>query len=160
VKRFEFSLDRLLKLKRQRERMAELEQARCRNAVDQAQKKVEEIQQRLLEITSDLNSLVGQATTPQQWVARFDISNQLGEDLQKAKVELAAAEQKYWEASQERSTLAAEVEAIQTLRQQQWDQYRNEKKQEDQTRLDELIMRRLSVDEAFEIQSDESEITS
>src|SRR5438309_2195346 len=47
VKRFEFSLDRLLRVKRQLERVAELEQRRAQDATEQARAKLDALRDQL-----------------------------------------------------------------------------------------------------------------
>ncbi len=154
MKRFDFSLERLLKLKRQRERLAELDQQRARTAVEAAKLRVDELREQLEQISQNLHTCVGQAVAAQQWVSRYDHSTYLGRALVLAEQAVETAEQQYWQKAEERASIATEVEALQTLRKQQWDNYRQEYLQGEQTRLDEMGMRRWqggpSVDEASE----------
>src|SRR5947208_3401858 len=59
VKRFEFSLDRLLKVKRQLERLAELEQHRAREAVDRARAVLEDLRAQLNRVSEQFAASVG-----------------------------------------------------------------------------------------------------
>lgn len=140
MKRFEFSLDRLLKVKKQLERLAELEQGRARDAADQARARVADFRAQLDRVADQY--AVGRAMTPTQWAGAADWSERLGRSIRAAEDEAAAAEAKYAAAAQERATLATEVEALTTLRQQQWDKWRQEAKAADQDRLDEVGLRR------------------
>ncbi len=141
MKRFEFSLERLLKLKRQQERLAELEQQRARLAVDAAKARVDELQTQLARLSHNLHAFVGQAMTPQHWVSNYDLSTQLGSAIMEAEQAVATAEQAYWEKAEARAHMATEVEALQTLRKKQWDQFRQECSQAEQIQLDEIGLR-------------------
>ena len=141
MKRFEFSLDRLLRVKRQLERLAELEQQRAQQAVEQARATLEGFRGRLAEISDRFALSVGRAMTPQQWVSAADMSERLGNSIRAAEHEVTLAEQKLLTAAQERAQLATEVEAISTLRKRQWEQWRQEAEKADQERLDEVSLR-------------------
>jgi flagellar protein FliJ len=80
--------------------------------------------------------------TPTQWACASDLSERLGNSIRAGEDQVTAAEEKLAAASQERATLATEVEALATLRQQQWDRWRQEAKAADQDRLDEVGLRR------------------
>ncbi len=141
MKRFEFSLDRLLRVKRQLERLAEWEQQRALQAVEQARATVESLRAQLARIADQFNRAIGRTMTPQQWVSAADMAERLGHALRTAEQELTSAEQRLLTAAQERAQLATEVEAIATLRRQQWEQWRREAQKADQEQLDEVGLR-------------------
>jgi flagellar export protein FliJ len=141
VKQFEFSLDRLLRLKRQMEHVAELEQRRARQAADQARARLEGLRDQLARISDRFASAVGRAMAPQQWASASDLAERLGQSIHEHEQEVARAEQRLTDATQERAQLATEVEAIATLRGQQWEQWRREAAKADQERLDEVGLR-------------------
>jgi len=142
VKRFEFSLDRLLKVKKQLERLAELEQQRARDAADQARARLADLRAQLDRVADQYAAAVGRAMTPTQWASASDLSERLGRSIHAGEEAVAAADEKLAAAAQERATLATEAEALSTLRQQQWDKWRQEAKAADQDRLDEVGLRR------------------
>ncbi len=142
MKRFEFSLDRLLTIKRQLEKLAELEQQRAADAADRARDKLRGLRDQLVRISERFAAAVGSAMTPQQWGSASDMAERLGESIRAAEDEAAAAERKLAAAAQERAQLATEAEALATLRRQQWDKWRQEAQKADQDRLDELGLRR------------------
>jgi flagellar FliJ protein len=142
VKRFEFSLDRLLVVKRQQERLAELEQQRARLAVDQARARLETLKDQLTRVSDQFAASVGRAMMPGQWAAASDMSERIGQSIRVAEVEVEQAEEKLRASAQERAQVATEVEALSTLREQQWNQWRQAAKAADQGRLDELVNRR------------------
>lgn len=141
MKRFEFSLDRLLRVKRQLERLAELEVQRAQQAIQQARAALESLQDQLTGISDRFANAIGRAMTPQQWVSASDMAERLGYSIRTAEEDVVQAEQKLLTASQERAQLATEVEAISTLRQRQWQQWRQEAEKADQERLDEVSLR-------------------
>jgi flagellar FliJ protein len=141
VKRFEFSLDRLLRVKRQLERLAELEQRRAQDAAEQARARLDGFRDQLARISDRFAAAVGRAMTPVQWASASDLAERLGQSIHLSEEEVARAEQKVLVAAQERAQLATEVEAISTLRRQQWDQWRQEAQRADQDRLDEVGLR-------------------
>jgi flagellar FliJ protein len=141
VKRFEFSLDRLLRVKRQLERLAELEQRRALEAAEQARAALQGLRDQLSRISDQFAASVGQAMQPYQWASASDLAERLGKSIHGAEQAVEKAEQKLLTAAQERAQLATEVEAISTLRQQQWDLWRHEAQKADQDRLDEVGLR-------------------
>jgi flagellar FliJ protein len=141
VKQFEFSLDRLLKVKRQLERLAEMELLRARDAVERARQHLQELRDQLARVADQLNASVGHAMTPYQWTSVYDQADRLGQFIHQSELEVEETERKLLAASQERAQIATEVEALDNLRQQQWSQWRQEAQKADQDRLDELGMR-------------------
>jgi flagellar protein FliJ len=141
VKQFEFSLDRLLKVKRQLERLAEMEQLRAREAVDRARATLQELREQLTRIADQLNASIGRPMAPFQWTSVYDLADRLAQSIRTSELELVETEQKLQAAAQERAHVATEVEALVHLRQQQWSQWRQEVQKADQDRLDELGMR-------------------
>jgi flagellar protein FliJ len=141
VKQFEFSLDRLLKVKQQLERLAEMEQQRAREAVDCARANLQELRDQLTRIADQLNASVGRPMAPFQWTSVYDLADRLGQSIKTSEQDLVEKERKFQIAAQERAQVATEVEALVNLRQQQWAQWRQETQKADQDRLDELGMR-------------------
>lgn len=142
MKRFEFSLDRLLKTKQQLERLAEMELLRAREAADSARAHLSGLQAQLARAADQFGAAVGRAMAPHQWAAASDLTERLGRSIQAAEQGVAEADGKLNAAARERGQLATEVEALTTLRQQQWDQWRHDAQRADQDRLDEVGLRR------------------
>jgi flagellar FliJ protein len=141
VKRFEFSLDRLLRVKRQLERLAEHEQQRAQNAVELARATLQGFRDQLDRVSDQFSAAVGHAMPPHQWAFASDMAERLGRSIGQSEQEVSTAEQKLFVAAQERAQLATEVEAISTLRQQQWTLWKQEAQKADQDRLDEVGLR-------------------
>lgn len=141
MKRFEFSLDRLLQVKRQLERIAELEQNRAREAVDAARNELQHLHDQLRRVSDHFESSIGRALSPSQWSAATNLSERLGDSIQVSQREVDHRESELLVKSRERAQLATEVEALDTLRRQQWDQWKREAQVADQERLDEFVQR-------------------
>jgi flagellar protein FliJ len=141
VKQFDFSLDRLLKVKRQLERLAEMEQMRAREAVDRARASLQELRNQLTRVADQLNASVGRPMAPYQWTSVYDMADRLGQSIRTSEHEVEKTGQKFLTAAQERAQIATEVEALASLRQQQLTQWQQEAQKADQDRLDELGMR-------------------
>ena len=141
MKRFEFSLDRLLRVKRQVERIAELEQQRAREAVEKSRQHLQSLHEQLDRVSEHYSSSIGTAMAPHQWASASDTSERLGHSIASAERELETDETRLLAAAQERASVATEVEALATLRQQQWDEWSQQARQADQSRLDEVGLR-------------------
>jgi flagellar export protein FliJ len=142
VKRFEFPLERVLKMKRQRERLAELEQQRARVAVDAAQEKVQQLRNQLTRVAESLSPLVGRPVAMHLWASQYEHTERLGRSIQASEQEVTVAKEKLRQAAAARAQVATEVEALATLRQKQWDEWQQAFQKADQERLDEVGLRR------------------
>lgn len=142
MKKFEFHLDGLLRVKRQLEHLAELEQQKAQQRVADAAAKVAALTDQLAKASDHMAGRVGQAMAAGEWAAAFVRAERLGEQIAAAKQEVFAAEQVLETARRERVQVATEVEALSTLRGQQWEKWRQEVAAADQERLDELGLRR------------------
>ncbi|MBX9578676.1 MAG: hypothetical protein K2X87_00060, partial [Gemmataceae bacterium] len=71
-----------------------------------------------------------------------EASDRLGRSIAAAEEAVAAAEEKLAAAARRRTELATEAEALATLRQKRWDEWRREAQKADQEVLDELGLRR------------------
>jgi flagellar FliJ protein len=142
VKRFEFNLDGMLRVKRQLERLAELEVQKAQQRVADAVARVHALTDQLAKASDRISARVGQAMAAGEWAAAFERADRLGQQIAAAKNDLTTAEQALESARRERVQVATEVEALSTLRGQQWEQWRQEVAAADQERLDELGLRR------------------
>lgn len=142
MKRFEFSLDRLLRVKKQLEHIAELEQQRAQEATDRARATLQGLRDQLDRIADQISASVGRVMAPQQWASAAGMAERVGLSIQASEQEVAAAEQRLLAAAQERAQLATEVEALSTLRRQQAEKWQLEAQKHDQNQLDELIQQR------------------
>lgn len=147
MKRFEFSLDRLLRVKRQLEHIAELEQLRAQHAVETARATLGGLHDHLARISDQFSAAVGRAMAPQQWAGASVMAERVGVSIRVSEQEVAEAEKQLHSAAQERAQLATEVEALATLRRQQLEKWQQEAQKADQEALDELVQRRWQTDQ-------------
>ncbi|MDY3555261.1 flagellar export protein FliJ [Gemmata sp. JC717] len=142
MKRFEFPLERLLRVKRQLERIAELELQRAQEATERARAHLQSLRDQLDSLSDKISASVGRVMAPQQWAAASGMAERVGRSIQVSEREVVAAEQRVLAAAQERTQLATEVEALSTLRRQQADKWQQEVQKHDQNRLDEMVQQR------------------
>jgi flagellar FliJ protein len=148
VKRFEFHLDGLLRVKRRQEHLAELEQQKAQFAVHQASARLDHLRDEMARLSDSLAARVGQAVPADRWVTAYDLLDKMGRQIESAEGELQLAERRLDDARQARVQVSTEVEAIDTLRQQRWDQWKQDVARADQERLDELSVRMWSAGQA------------
>ena len=142
MQQFVFPLERLLQVKRQLERQAELAQCRARQAVDEARVELLRLREQLQRISQQMVAQVGCVLAAEQWGITAELSERLAQAIAAAETHLKEAEQHYQRTAQLRQQLATEVETLQTLRQQHWELWRQQVQKADQQRLDELGLRR------------------
>ena len=142
MQKFEFSLERLLKIRRQQERLAELDVMRATVAVDAAKAKVEQLREKLLHHNNAMTKCVGRTMSPHEWAAGSEYSNQLGQLINLSLTEVILAERKLAEANAKRTEVASEAEAMQSLRDQQYSEFKQDLQKFDQERVDEAGLRR------------------
>jgi flagellar FliJ protein len=142
VKRFEFNLDGMLRVKRQLERLAELEVQKAQQRVAEAVARVHALSDQLAAASDRMAARVGQAMAAGEWAAAFERAERLGEQIATAKLDVQATEQGLESARRERVQVATDVEALSTLRGQKWEQWRQEVAAAQQEQLDEVGLRR------------------
>jgi hypothetical protein len=141
VKRFEFRLERVLKVKQQRQRLAELRQQQARARLDAALAVTVALQGEIRETAAAVARSIG-GNGRQLWMALYERSRILGLALEAAEVKVRQAEQEFSQADAGRRQIATEVEALLNLRQQQWQGYCQDVARVRQEQLDELGLRR------------------
>ena len=142
MQRFEFRLERVLKLKKQREWLAELRQMEARAALDAARAQVAVLHDQVAQSAVALQTSLAGAVRDAAWLARHQQALRLGPLLELAEAQARQADHKYQEASAARTQIAAEVEALRTLRQQEWHAHRLARLRAQQELLDEVGLRR------------------
>jgi len=138
VKRFEFRLERVLRLKRQRARLAELRQKRARMAVEVAEARVAAIREELLRSAAYLGEKVGKALPTGAWQGVQDHAARLGRDLTAAEADVRRLTVEFEQAAAARARAVAEEEALLYLRRHAEEAHREAAQRAEQVRLDEL----------------------
>ena len=142
MKCFTFELDRVLKFKRRREKLAQVQQNQASAALQAAQAAAATLRDQLDRACLRLQQKLGKPQDATTWLAIYLQSSLLQQALQTAgqKVEGAAANLQV--AAAARKQAAVEVEMLLTLRQKKWQEHLREFQQTAQERLDELGLRR------------------
>lgn len=157
MKRFEFRLDRLLRLKQQTERLAELRQLDARGVWEAAQREVDSLVGRLARSAAEIESRLGQPIEADCWIAQYEHMAQIRLAIDAAETNQQRAKTALDEANRLRRIAAAEVEAIRFLRTQQWQQHRAESARAEQQRLDEMWLSRRVLAQSFVTNGQETE---
>jgi flagellar biosynthesis chaperone FliJ len=138
VQRFEFRLERVLKLKKQRQWLAELQLKQARAALDAARAEVAALHELVARSAVALAAgLSGDAA----WLTRQQQALRLAPLIERAEGKAREADVKYQKAGAERTQIATEVEALLHLRGEEWREYRLGVLRAQQEQLDEVGMR-------------------
>jgi flagellar export protein FliJ len=142
MKRFQFRLERILSLKEQRERQAEIEQQQARAQWEQARAEWVRMEEELVRTAASTRERLRQAAALGTWRAYYEQAARLGELLAAAQQRFTEAEKRLQEASRLRIQAAQEVETLRTLRAHEWQNFRKEANRRQQNNLDELGLQR------------------
>jgi flagellar export protein FliJ len=142
VKRFIFRLDKVLQVKEQRQRLAELRQQQARLAVDKVRAEIATLTGQLQAASSALETQIGRSVEAGAWTGCYEHSTRVGNALRAAEAMLMNALAELETASSLRTKITQEVEALLTLREQQWHAHRDEAAAQQQDQLDELALSR------------------
>ncbi len=142
MKRFIFRLDRVLKIKEQRQRVAELRQQQARLAVENIRAEMAALANALRTTAAALETQVGRTVPVGAWASHYVHSTQIGERLRAAEARLQRAVAELEAAAALRTKITTEVEALLTLRDRQWQDHCDEDRALRQNQLDELALSR------------------
>jgi flagellar export protein FliJ len=138
VKRFEFRLERVLRLRHQRARLAEMRQLQARHAVDVAEARVAAIRAELARDALGVGEKVGRALPAGAWQGVQAHAARLGRDLEAAEADARRAAEELEKAAAARVRAVAEEEALLYLRRRAEEAYHDAMARAEQVRLDEL----------------------
>jgi flagellar export protein FliJ len=142
VRRFQFSLERVLKWKSHLEHLAEQRQKQARLAWEAAYANVAGIQGKLVDAANKLASRKGQFAPGSAWAADAFYANQLGQALEMAEGQARLAARKLQDTTAQRSKISAEVEALKALRSRQLHEHVRRANRREQERMDEVGLQR------------------
>ncbi len=147
MKKFQFRLERVFRYHQQRLKQAELRLAQAAMERDAAQAAVLRCQQQI-EQACRLNESVGGLINP---AIRANVTahlEQLGRILATSRERLKVSEQRFRETDRVRAEITQDVEGFTHLRNLRRDEHRDEVNRQFQIEIDEVVMRRWSVDGA------------
>jgi flagellar protein FliJ len=142
VKRFEFRLEKVLKLKRQRQRLAELRQQQAQLVVDGIRQEIVKLQADLKTTAASLEGHIGRPMTAGEWVSLYEHTGRLGKILKAKEERLEQAERDLRAALAQRTKITTEVEALLALHDQQWQAHWQDTLSAEQAHLEDQAMRR------------------
>ncbi len=142
MKRFAFRLDRVLKLKEQRQRLAELRQQQARAAVERIRAEIASLSMQLQATATAFELRLKSSITTGSLAGYYERSSQLGQRIGAAEERLQGALAELATATTARTKITTEVEALLTLRERQWQVHRRDAAAMQQNQLDELALRR------------------
>jgi len=145
VKPFDFRLARVLRLKEQKKRQAELLLQHVAAVLQGAQAEVAALQNLLVETATRTGDQAGQAVQAATWIARALYIGKIKQSLELAETKVQQAQYQFQEANQQRLAITTEVEALLFLRKQQWQEYRRGVAREEQIQRDERAVYRWNV---------------
>ncbi len=142
MKRFHFRLERVLSVKEQHERSAEIRQQQARARLEEARAECTRIEEQLDRTTANASAKLREAATLGTWQAHYEQAAVLGERLAAARLQANEAQAQLQEANRLRIQASLEVEALRALCAREWQNYLREAARQQQNNLDELGLQR------------------
>ena len=142
MKRFRFRLESLLSLRRQKDRLAEARQLCARQAWEAARSEADTLLAQLVESAAVIEGRLGRTIGTDRWVAQYQHITVLRQAVDRAEARARLAQTDFEEANRRRRITATELEALQLLREEQWQEHRHEAVQSEQKRLDDAYLHR------------------
>jgi flagellar protein FliJ len=146
MRRFHFRLERVLRLKQQRQRLAELRLQEARLKLEAAQAQVATLHEELARVAREWQARIRGPLASGAWLAAAAQSARLSKALQEAAARVEKAAQEVREAAALRVQRTAEAEALLHLRDHAWQAHQEEAASNEQRRLDELSLRQWESD--------------
>lgn len=141
--RFQFPLQAVLNARERQERLALSVEMKAKVALQLAEARLSDLKRQAERLVGSLRSWVGVPTTPGQWVMNYEVARRTREMIEQAEQDVERFRQAFQEAKRKRAKLAAEAEALNTLRQEQKKAFDLEQSKIDQTNLNEFAIRRV-----------------
>lgn len=142
MKRFRFRLESLLGLRRQKDRLAEARQLCARQAWEAAQSEVDTLLAQLVESATAIEARLGRTIGTDHWLAQYQHMTLLRLAVDRAEARAKRALTDLEEANRRRRTTATELEALERLRGEQWQEHRRDAARSEQKWLDDAYLHR------------------
>ncbi len=141
--RFNFPLQSVLNARERQERLAAVVEVKARVALQFAEARLLELKKQGERLGAALRNWVGVPTTPGQWTMNYEVAERTREMIDHAEQEVQRFRQAHDEARKKRAKLAAEAEALNTLRQEQKKAFELEQDKIEQAKLNEFAIQRV-----------------
>ena len=142
MRRFRFSMDRVLKLRRQQQRWAELQLSRHSAAVAAARQKLDTLHEKLDRLGDSLEAEVRGAAPVAFEIDLFSYQRRLHAQMASARLLLDEKKREYEKMRAEHVAFKQRVEMLETLRADRHREHRQEQLKQEQQQLDALLAAR------------------
>jgi hypothetical protein len=141
MQRFTFRLDPLIKLKRQTQRLAELQLLDKQSCFGRARQYVDGLRQRLSASTDVIQRQVTAQGQQDRCLTECLLASQICDRLQQAHQEMLEAECQLRDSAAKHRDISVELEALESLRWRKWRDYVKSRQRDNQENLDAFVMR-------------------
>lgn len=141
MKRFEFQLGSLLRLRAQAKQLAELRQAQALNRLENARNHVSELEHELADVGQPAPDKASATHAAAALLAQRGSVEAIQRQLIAARQKVTEANMAYQQAMDATKELAIQVESLETLREHQRGEHREQVEKQIQTQLDENVLR-------------------
>lgn len=142
MQRFRFSLERVLRLKKQRKRLAEARQAETLARLREIEAEEEVLKRELQKTALGMQEKLAQGLNLTNWLNAFRQAESIGKSMANAQARRLVAVGRVAEAAAALRQVAQETEALIQLRERHWQAYREAVNKTEQIQLDDLGLRR------------------
>jgi flagellar FliJ protein len=142
MKRFQYRLETLLRLKRQLKRLAELNQREAQRKLDAATAKVRAWEQQLDVAAAGLAQHLGIPAPAREYLSRQDVVQLVQREIGDARQRRGQAEQAWQRAREQLSRLSAQEEMLQNHRDRQWQEHHHDQERAVLNQMDDFVLRR------------------
>jgi len=156
MKRFQFELQPLLGLKKQQQAEAQMRQLKMRMHLDTVRQQLKALEDQLDAMANQQSERLGVPVPAAQFVLQSQSSDQLRDWIVEVRNREQQSESAYQQAAADYARITAAVEALESLRNAEWNEYVKQSARERQRELDETVLRRWRYpnDANMEVQSD------
>jgi|GEM_PF-3581885 flagellar biosynthesis chaperone FliJ len=150
MKRFDFQLQPLLHLSRQKERLIELKEKQLRADIEQARQQQTALAKRVMESADRLGKTARSTTSVADFVTQCDFERATINQIAKLEDNVESLTSSLAETVQERLTQRQETQSLETLRQNRWQTWRKDGVRAAQEQLIEQLVRPVELNSADE----------
>lgn len=141
MKKFEFELQSLLNLSRQKERLIELTEQQVRAQLEETREQIEQLRTRLVNAASEFGQTIGSGTSVGGFLAQRDFELATTNQITATQAQIDELIQVLDQVVQERLEQRQESESLETLRDERLRTWRQDRAKAEQAELVESLVR-------------------
>ena len=145
MRRFRFRLEQVLRLKKQWQHQAELEQRKAQHQLQAVKERVQALHNGLTRTANSLAVNIDTQHASRGWLIQCQHATVLQRALEDEEANCARAARAFEQAVAQLARIATEVEALQRLRDQHWGEHLRMVGQNNQEHIDESVLRHWNV---------------